>query len=167
MSLYDEYNALRRLGKFNEVYSIIEEFFLIQYSLAEDDLPDSFCNEIQNNKKLKIDHEDESFKKMAEFCYATHKVKVFKQKTHRKQKQMEYMSSLDDHQAKVYKYGLIPKILKSDIRRFYPSMFAYVYNSCDYNVMMYFMKTFVSDDFLYVFKRSCKLYYLTRHNILT
>lgn len=75
-----------------------------------------------------------------------------KRKT-RKQKQEEYMSQLDEHEAKVYKYGLVPRILKNDIRRFYPSMFANVYNSCDYNFIKYYMKSYLRDDFKCVLKK--------------
>eukprot|EP01031_Cornospumella_fuschlensis_P032422 gene32422-39207_t len=42
---------------------------------------------------------------------------------------------------------ILPKILKNDIRRSYPAMFANVYNSCDESLMNKYLHTFYRPDF--------------------
>lgn len=55
-----------------------------------------------------------------------------------------------------YRYHIIPRIVKSDIRRQYGHMFANVYNSCDYNFMMDFFTKFVRMDGDFSIKRHDK-----------
>lgn len=58
----------------------------------------------------------------------------------------DFMKNMNEKEAKAYRYGLIPRIVKNDIRRFYSVMFANVYNKCDINHMIDFTRTYYSNE---------------------
>ena len=49
-----------------------------------------------------------------------------------------------------------PRIMRSDVRRDYATMWANVFNSCDYDHMMRHIHTFYSPDFVMVQKKKGK-----------
>lgn len=94
---------------------------------------------------------------MMDFCQSMFNIKVQKPKIYRKSTITNRLDRLkNENDAKVYKYGLIPPILKYDIRRYYPNIFAYVHNSCDYGLLKHFMNTFMDENILLNIKRPCK-----------
>ncbi len=86
--------------------------------------------EIQNNSK-----------QLAHFVNG-----YMKRERKKKRKELEEdetsSNSLEEATTLTYHLMYIPRILKNDLRRQYPIMFANVYNSCDYDFMMKFINQF-------------------------
>jgi hypothetical protein len=54
-------------------------------------------------------------------------------------------------------YNILPRIVKSDVRRQYATMFANVYNTGDYDYMMKYLHTFYKPDFCLSLKKHGKI----------
>lgn len=95
---------------------------------------------------------------MLQFCHSLGNIEIKKPKRFGKSTITQRLEKLKtEEEAKLYIYGLIPPILKSDIRRYYPMIFAHVYNSCDYGMVRSFIQTFMEDEINFLIKRPSKL----------